>query len=230
MTTETNNSDSRVSEAYRSSATEKTPPELDETILKMAASGAPTRYGLARGWLRPLAWAATIGLSLAFILEISQYQNETVVSDPIPESVDQRVMSDDAAVAREDADVVSRKRSKHTGASSPSKALTPRAENAAPAAMDSAPQRQGFVSDGDSLVTEAEEQVRIPASEARLTASPAPKKELAEHCDDYARTTAESWYACVEDLNEKGLKDAARQELDALLIEFPDFREPDMDR
>ena len=72
MTTEANNSDPRVSEAYRSSATETTPPELDETILKMAANRAPTRYGLARGWLRSLAWAATIGLSQAFKLEISQ--------------------------------------------------------------------------------------------------------------------------------------------------------------
>jgi hypothetical protein len=209
MTTEANNSDPRVSEAYRSSATETTPPELDETILKMAANSAPTRYGLARGWLRPLAWAATIGLSLAFILEISQYQNVTVLSDPIPEKVEQRV---------------------NTGASSAAKALPPRAEKAAPAAMDSAPQRQSFASDGASPVTESEERVRMRASETRLTASPAEKKALAEHCDDNARTTAESWYTCVADLKAKGLNDAARKELDALLIEFPDFREPDMDR
>ena len=230
MTTEANNSDPRVSEAYRSSATETTPPELDETILKMAANRAPTRYGLARGWLRSLAWAATIGLSLAFILEISQYQDVTVLSDPITEKVEQRVTSDNTAVAPEDADVVSRKLNKHTGASSAAKALPPRAEKAAPAAMDSAPQRQSFASDGANLVTESEGQVRMRASEARLTASPAEKKALAEHCDDDARTTAESWYTCVEDLKAKGLNDAARKELDALLIEFPDYRQPDMDR
>jgi hypothetical protein len=230
MTTEANNSDSRVSEAYRSSATETTTPELDATILKMAASTTPTRYGLARGWLRPLAWAATIGLSLAFILEISQYQNLTVVLDPIPEKVEQHVTLDNPAAVPEDADVVSRKLNKQTGASSPAKALSPRAENAAPAAMDSAPRRQDFAADSAGLVTETEEQVRIGASEARLTASPAEKKELIEHCDDDARSTAESWYACVEDLKDEGLTDAARKELDALLIEFPDFREPDMGR
>ena len=152
------------------------------------------------------------------------------MSDPITEKVEQRVTSDYKAVAPEDADVVSRKLNKHTGASSAAKALPPRAEKAAPAAMDSAPQRQSFASDGASLVTESEEQVRMRASEARLTASPAEKKALAEHCDDDARTTAESWYTCVEDLKAKGLNDAARKELDALLIEFPDFREPDMDR
>lgn len=230
MTTEANNSDPRVSEAYRSGATETTTPELDEAILKMAASATPTRYGLARGWLRPLAWAATIGLSLAFILEISQYQDVPVTSEPMLEKVEQRVMSDDKAVAPRDADVVSRKLNKHSDASSSAKALAPRAESAAPAAVDSAVRRQDFALDDASPVRETEEQMRMRSSEVRLTAAPAEKKELAEHCNDDARTAAESWYACVEYLNNEGLKDAARQELDALLIEFPDFREPDMDR
>ncbi|MDH3821468.1 MAG: hypothetical protein OEU59_10125, partial [Gammaproteobacteria bacterium] len=85
MTTETNNSDTRVSEAYRALATETTPPELDDTILKMAASNVPTRYARVRGWLRPVAWAATIGLSLAFILEISRYQDIPVAPAPVIE-------------------------------------------------------------------------------------------------------------------------------------------------
>jgi hypothetical protein len=230
MTTEANNSDSRVSEAYRSGATETTPPELDEAILKMAAIDEPTRYGLARGWLRPLAWAATIGLSLAFILEISQYQNIPAVSDPMTENGDQPVIPDDMAVAPKDADIVRRKLNKHTAASSPAKALATRRENAAPAAMHSAAQREDIASDDASLVLETEEQVRMRAGEARLTASPAENKELAEYCNDEARSTAESWYVCVEELKDEGLTDAARRELDALLIEFPDFHEPDMDR
>ena len=230
MTTEANNNDSRVSKTYRNIATETTPPELDETILKIAAGNAPTRYGVARGWLRPLAWAATIGLSLAFILEISQYQNIPAVSDPLTEKVQQRAMSDDMAVAPGDADVVSRKLNKHTGVSAPAKAQAARAESAAPAAIGSAPKKQGFPSDSEGVVREIQEQVGMRASQARLTASPAEKRELTQHCDDDARTTAESWYACVEELKDEGMTDAATRELDALLIEFPGFREPDMDR
>ena len=76
MTTESNHNDPRVSEAYQGLATETTPPELDHKILAMAAQARP-RYGLARAWISPVAWAATIGLSLAIVLEISQLQHET---------------------------------------------------------------------------------------------------------------------------------------------------------
>jgi len=200
MTTETNNSDTRVSEAYRALATETTPPELDDTILKMAASNVPTRYARVRGWLRPVAWAATIGLSLAFILEISRYQDIPVAPAPVIEKVEVRAISHDAAVTSTDEDIVSRKLNKHADAPAAGKALAPSADSAMPAAMESAAQRLDVA------------------------------KEQAEHCDAAARATAESWYSCVEGLKEDGLADAARQELDALLLEFPDFRKPDQDR
>lgn len=77
MTNETDNNDSRVSQAYRDLATERTTPGQDQEILAMAARNTRTRYGLARAWIRPVAWAATIGLSLAFVLEMSRYTNES---------------------------------------------------------------------------------------------------------------------------------------------------------
>jgi hypothetical protein len=230
MTTETNNSDTRVSEAYRALATETTPPELDDTILKMAASNVPTRYARVRGWLRPVAWAATIGLSLAFILEISRYQDIPVAPAPVIEKVEVRAISHDAAVTSTDEDIVNRKLNKHADAPAAGKALAPSADSAMPAAMESAVQMPDVATDGAGVLPETEETVRLRASEARPAASPAEKKEQAEHCDAAARATAESWYSCVEGLKEDGLADAARQELDALLNEFPDFREPDPDR
>ena len=230
MTTETNNRDTRVSEAYRALATETTPPELDETILRMAASNGPTRYALVRRWLRPVAWAATIGLSLAFILEISRYQDIPVASAPVMEKAEVRAVSHDADVNSRDEDIVSRKLNKHAGSPIAGKALAPSADDAVPAAMESAVQRPDIATDGASALPETEGTLRLPASEARPAASSAEKKEQAEHCDAAVRATAESWFSCVEDLREDGLADAARQELDALLIEFPDFREPDQNR
>lgn len=70
MTTERDNQ--TVSDAYRDIATQTTPAELDDRVLKLAADAVPSRYGLARAWVRPLAWAATIALSLALVLEISR--------------------------------------------------------------------------------------------------------------------------------------------------------------
>jgi len=230
MTTETNNRDTRVSEAYRALATETTPQELDDTILKMAASDMPTRYAMVRRWLRPVAWAATIGLSLAFILEISRYQDVPVAPAPAMEKVEARAISHDAAVNPKHEDNVSRKLNKHADAPVAGKALAPRADSAMPAAMESAAQRLDVASDGAGALPEAEETVRLRASEARLAARPAEKKEQADHCDAAARATAESWYSCVEGLKEDGLADAARQELDALLTEFPGFREPEQDK
>jgi len=230
MSTETNNSDTRVSEAYRALATETTPHELDDTILKMAANNVPTRYALVRGWLRPVAWAATIGLSLAFILDISRYQDNPVAPAPVTEKVERRAISQDAAVITTDEDIVSRKVNKYADAPVTGKALAPRADSAKPAAMETAVSGLDIATDAAGTLPETEATVRLRASKAQPAASPVEKKEQAEYCDATTRTTAESWYACVEGLKEDGLADAARQELDALLLKFPDFRKPDQDR
>ncbi|MGI9237953.1 MAG: hypothetical protein ACR2QZ_11185 [Woeseiaceae bacterium] len=61
----------QVSDAYRELATERAPDHLNDRILRMAARGR-TPYAHARAWMRPAAWAATIGLSLAIVLELNQ--------------------------------------------------------------------------------------------------------------------------------------------------------------
>ena len=66
----------RVSETYRDIATETSPANLDDKVMAMARQEARTRYGLARAWMRPVAWAATIGLSFAFILEMTYFSDD----------------------------------------------------------------------------------------------------------------------------------------------------------
>ena len=53
----------RVSASYREIATETAPAHLDRKVLEAARAASRTRYGLARAWMRPLAWAATIARS-----------------------------------------------------------------------------------------------------------------------------------------------------------------------
>jgi len=222
MTSKANDNDPRVSDAYRELATEKSPPELDATILKMAAGDVRTRYGLARGWLRPVAWAATIGLSLAFVLEISQYTDVPATPELAAERLE--------AAKSKDEDLANQELHKRSDAPAPAKALAPRIEGASPAAMESAALIQDFETDNASVLQEAEAQMRMDTGEARSAASFAEKKEWNGHCDAVARASAESWYECIERLRDERLTDAARQELDALLVEFPDFREPAPDR
>ena len=66
--------DPQVSVHYESLADENTPPELDRVVMREAARAvqADNRSGAFRPWFRPVAFMATVGLSLAIILELSE--------------------------------------------------------------------------------------------------------------------------------------------------------------
>jgi len=84
MTEERNPSDARadahVSPAYRDLADERAPEHLDRTILNAAAKEARPRYSRFIAWTRPMAWAATIMLSVALVLEVTNPPSPAVVS------------------------------------------------------------------------------------------------------------------------------------------------------
>lgn len=90
MTTDKNHE--RVSAAYRDLANESPPPALDRRILAAARRQGQSRYGVVRAWMRPVAWAATIGLSLAILLEVTLFtdappsaQLQPASDAPLPE-------------------------------------------------------------------------------------------------------------------------------------------------
>ena len=198
----TNIDDKRVTDAYRDLADERAPAKLDEAILAMAASEARTRYGFTRAWIRPVAWAATIGLSLAFLLEMSQLDEAPVLPAPPPaaeEAREQDRAADDAFVAED---------------------MKPLREAEEQARMRGTEAR--------AIEVRADKPVAA-AREATMShkAAPAERKEASSaHCDDAARSAADSWYACILELRATGRADAAASELEALLEVFPDFREP----
>lgn len=76
--------DSVVSAEYRAAATERTPPQLDAIVLN-TASAAAKNSGLRRftaSWLRPLAFMATLALSLALVLELTRSPDLQPITDP----------------------------------------------------------------------------------------------------------------------------------------------------
>ena len=64
-------SEDRLADAYRALADERAPDYLNKKVLRLAA-GTRTRYSRARAWMRPAAWAAVIGLSLAIVLDMTR--------------------------------------------------------------------------------------------------------------------------------------------------------------
>ncbi|MDH3577169.1 MAG: hypothetical protein OEO71_05035 [Gammaproteobacteria bacterium] len=64
--------DPLVADTYTALAQERAPDHLNKRVLRMAAREGRTRYSRARAWMRPAAWAATIGLSLALVLELTR--------------------------------------------------------------------------------------------------------------------------------------------------------------
>ena len=71
-------SEERIRETYKQVATEQTPEHLDKTVLREAARAARPRYSKLIAWTRPMAWAATVMLSVALVLEVTR--------TPVPES------------------------------------------------------------------------------------------------------------------------------------------------
>lgn len=72
--------DPLVTDTYREIATERTPASINESLLRQARAHAGSAYAHSLLWLRPMAWAATIGLCLAIVVELSDV--------PQPEAVD----------------------------------------------------------------------------------------------------------------------------------------------
>ncbi len=72
MSEERNNgiSDPVVSDLYRETATDRAPASLNEAVLRNAAAHADKGYAHSMLWMRPLAYAATVVLSLAIVFQV----------------------------------------------------------------------------------------------------------------------------------------------------------------
>lgn len=71
--------DPLVTETYREIATERAPASVNEALLRQANAQAGGTYSRSLLWLRPMAWAATIGLCLAIVVEVSNVPQPSAV-------------------------------------------------------------------------------------------------------------------------------------------------------
>lgn len=94
--------DPEVSAHYRAFAKETTPNRLDQIVLRAASKAvrSDSQTGWGATWYRPVTFVATLGLSLALLLEISEFQ----FFDPPQELSVQAGAPPDTSVFRDAAD------------------------------------------------------------------------------------------------------------------------------
>jgi hypothetical protein len=94
--------DPEVSAQYRALAKDTTPNELDKIVLRAAskADKSDGSTGWSATWFRPVTFVATLGLSLALLLELSEFQ----FFDPPPDYATQADAPVDANVFQDAAD------------------------------------------------------------------------------------------------------------------------------
>ncbi len=230
--------DPEVSALYRELATERTPERLDRAVLK-AAAVRPAPKPWPR-WTRPAAWAATIGLSLAIVLEQTVLNSPSTVFDPAASGdltdlpVQDRARETTPPFEQPASAAPARRESAEEKFSMPSSTSSP-TPGPTPGQMPAISSESLAAPDTDML-KEAEERARLhqdtnlPAGAARLRSVVAgeAEAELANSfCGPEARASAESWLACILDLERRELNDPALIEREALAQAFPDFVLPD---
>lgn len=213
--------DPEISALYREIATERTPADLDRAVLKAAAVGPEPRTW--NRWARPAAWAATIGLSLAIVLEQTVFDVPAVIDPadltnlPTPdgprEAIGNSVPEDSAPARRESVD-----------------------ERAAASGQAPAISSEALAAPDTGMLREAEERARLrqdanlPAGAARLRSVLTDEfdaSDAGDSCVAGARGSPESWLACILDLERRGLNDQARAEREVFERTFPDFDLPE---
>jgi len=235
--------DPQLSAHYELLAREKTPADLDRAVLHEAARAvrAESRKGSFGAWFRPVAFMATVGLSLVIILDLS---DTSIFSPPAdrsfetapPAPVQAPLVQAPAETA---ADVARKKRAQ------PATSKLMRQENSesAKSRTTAAPDTSGDVFAAE--VESAEQRIREMATAAGDTLQPPPaaaarfaKPQAAialeslsvgapPNCSDEQKSAAAEWWQCIKTLRQAGLAEAADLELEGLRQVFRDFEPPE---
>lgn len=207
--------DTLVSRTYREAAVERVPDDLNQAVLRRARQHSRNRYSRSVIWLRPMAWAATIGLCLAIVVEINNVPQPTPEQMALPAATADTI-SDGKKL---DEEAVQAIRTEGGAASSdmneavvPQRIETEALQQRARKTVDD----QGRVSLQDvpqHSKSEARELEFVPA-------------EIPATCNAQARATPETWLACIEALEEEGLDEVAGEQREQLQAAYPDFDMP----
>jgi hypothetical protein len=194
--------DRQVSDHFEALSDESTPARLDQAVIREAkrAIRADNRKGSFGAWFRPVAFMATVGLSLAIILDLTDTGAPEPASDVGNESIPPAAVH---TPPDQSSDAAARNRSQATLNEMKRQEKSP------------AGQRQA----GDARLDRG----RI----SKLQSAPRPQSTeplaTTTGCREEQKSTPEEWWSCIESLREAGQTAAADLELENLRKGFPDF-------
>lgn len=245
--------DESVTQTYRAIADERTPGRLDRAVLARAARAGRPEYARSRAWTRPLAWAATIVLSVAIVLEFTQTPApEDAAYREAPSSLDEAHSpaqpaapgpgDSDAPATGRATDLVPDTREKSRTVQKTSAPMSIDATESAARLEATAAEREPAppaddIDAGDAeLVDRAREMDALQDSTPRrafnlqapaaAAIDSAPSRVDAARCSPEAVRQPSTWLACIEELERAGLVDEAAEERRQLHEAFPGFELP----
>ena len=253
MTTEHENGerDDLVSKTYRELHAERTPENLNQRILQMASQD--TKRGgagslLSAGWMKPVAWAATIGLSLAIVLELTQVpmtelpRAETpLATSPALESVsDDFIAKEKQALGRAEEKALRQSNALQQEAREdeflpnandpvvenkamrrPAVVVAEPAESGPAPVVDQAAARKRSADQAMEDISSARDNVAVEGIAAFAASAAIIESDRVAACDPKTRSSADDWLACIEDLRSSGAIEMADLEYDAYILEYP---------
>lgn len=227
--------DSRVSDAYRDLSNEQTSAALDEKVLDMANAGKPKRSLTRLLAIKPLAWAATVVLTVSLVLHVNQAPTpdtllfeEDVTTDAVPlpsensgAAIRESQFTDvPASIGRQDDVAAETAGAFDSAAKDADVAAEPR--SFAPAAATRAKMQEV-----DEFIAERERATVSLPDNAEATVSIQGRQPLAapesRYCSDAQTADASSWYRCILALEKDGKLDEAAAERTRLFSKYPDF-------
>lgn len=227
--------DPQVSAHYQSLADEETPADLDDAVLREAARAvrADSRKGSFQAWYRPAAVMATVGLTLAIILDLS---------DPGIFSPAADMSLETALPVQTPADTTADR------GPEPAQLLRMQPDLAPAATQPEGAPLEDHTGVSDVFTAEVErEKQRVQEMEAAAGTAlkPAPNAaakfarprpaialkpllpEAPFACSDEQKSDVEEWWQCIATLRQSGQAAAADLELDNFREIFPDFELPE---
>lgn len=255
MTSERNNTgehDEALSRVYRELSAETTPAALDDRVLREARAAARSGYTAPKRWMRPLAWAATVTLTISILVHMAELP---APDDTLPPAmVEQEPPAETLAAPGAPEAELRRDLTESTDNLERSLAIEAAPAPAAPGApaerreraLQAEAARDADAAEANATLEEAArampeaDMLRRASDLARQQdagseAAPAATSfafsalegtQVESHCDETARASAATWYECVVTLREAGLAEAADKELAELARAFPDFEIP----
>jgi hypothetical protein len=196
----------------------------------MAADKKAGRNGFfVAAWMRPVTWAATIALSLAIVLELSDVPTAPVPVDVFP-AAESKLESLREELTPLDGDALEQLENRAQQPSAFDRSSVAEEESPMPAALKprarKRPSDQAIVGPAvaDRLDQPVARQKAAAESVESLVVFEAEKKQTDSNraCDDETRQTASAWLECIADLRESGAIVEADREFAALQQKYPD--------